>query len=130
MKDMHRIIYDGLLDHDLIREEVGSKHIKYYQWPESVPSPRAFILIIPMEVTRPKEFASDTFLNLQMTYQIDVQADNRIKARAVGNAAREVMFELGYYQLPESLDEYLDKVNRYVDARRYRINTKLYEIDY
>lgn len=130
MKDMLTIIYQELLKNNVIAEKVTSERIAYYIYPEGKDDSKTLIIITPLHPPRIGEVASNKQLSTVLTYQIDVQGPNRLEVRFVQNEIKNVMLYLGFAQLPEGLDEYLPDVKRFVDVRRYRINTKLHDINY
>ena len=130
MKDMLTIIYQNLLQNNVINEKVGPSRIAYYEYGEDKDHTKPFIIIIPLDPPLPGNAGSNQKLNVQHTYQIDVQGNNRLDVKTISSVIESVMFELGYGRLPEGLDEWIDDIKRYVDARRYRGLTKLYDKNY
>lgn len=130
MKDMLTIIYQNLLQNNVINEKVGPSRIAYYEYGEDKDHTKPFIIIIPLDPPLAGNAGSNQKLNVQHTYQIDVQGNNRLDVKTISSAIESVMFELGYGRLPEGLDEWIEDIKRYVDARRYRGLTKLYDKNY
>lgn len=130
MKDMLDILYSQLLENQTILEKVTANRISYYEYPETKDDSKPFMIIIPMHPPRPGNSGSNIELSTIHTFQIDVQGSNRKEVKLIQKEVKSTMFSLGFVQLPEGLDEYLNDVKRYVDARRYRVNTKLYDTDY
>ena len=130
MKDMLTIIYEALLDNDVIVEKVTNNRISYYEYPEGKDDTKALIIIDPLHPPYESTGASNIALTTVHTVQIDVQSPIRTEVKQIQKNVNEVMKSLGFSRLPEGLDAYLRDVNRYVDARRYRINTKLYDTNY
>lgn len=129
-KDMLTIIYEALLENDVIAEKVTNNRISYYEYPEGKDDTKAFIIIDPLHPPYESTGASNIALTTVHTVQIDVQSPIRTEVKLIQKNVNEVMKSLGFSRLPEGLDEYLKDVRRYVDARRYRINTKLYDTNY
>lgn len=130
MKDMLTIIYEALLENDVIVEKVTNNRISYYEYPEVKDDTKAFIIIDPLHPPYENTGASNKALTTVHTVQIDVQSPIRTEVRLIQKNVNEVMRNLGFSRLPEGLDAYLKDVKRYVDARRYRVNTKLYDTNY
>lgn len=130
MKDMLMIIYNQLLANPVIKESVTDKRIKFYDYPETGDAENPFIVISPIGVPAGNAEGSDKELSLRFTYQIDVQGKNRIVVKQIQKAIKDTMAELRYKQLPEGLDTYFNETKRFLDARRYRKNTELYDTDY
>lgn len=130
MKDMLTILYENLLLNPVISEKVGPERIGYYDYGGDKDQSKPFMILIPMGPPLPGQTGSDQELNVQHTYQIDVQGSDRLVVKEIQKQVKAVMRSLGFGQLPEGLDEWLEDVKRYVDARRYRGNTKLYDNNY
>jgi len=69
-------------------------------------------------------------LAIEMTYQLSVEGGNRKQVKELAYQIKNIMWNLGFGQLEFGLDEYLDDVQRFVDVRRYRKVTNLYETNY
>ena len=125
MKDMLNTIYTEIRGDPL----VSPYPIKYYDYPEAAPK-ETFVLIKPLSPPMSVLGASDKELAQQLSYQIDVQSGNRMLCKQIQQAVKEHMYSLGFSQLPEGLDEFFSDTKRYVDARRYRMITNIYDVDY
>lgn len=130
MKDMLTIIYQELLKNPVIKEKVTKERIQYYEYPENADHTRPFMILIPLSPPTSGTFGSDKELSQVLTYQIDVQGRERMEVKEIQAQVKRVMFGLGFFQLPEGLDKWFEGTQRHVDARRYRINTKLYDNNY
>lgn len=130
MKDMLMMIYDHLIENPVIRDEVTKKRIKFYDYPETGDTKKPFMIISPLGVPYANSHASDLEVSLQFSYQIDVQGADRLLVKKIQRAVKDTMFEFGYSQLPEGLDTYFSETKRFLDARRYRKNTDVYDTDY
>ena len=63
--------------------------------------------------------------------QIDVQSTVRMMCKELQSKVEEVLKPLGYTRINgQGLDEYFDETKHYVDERRYKLKTKLYETGY
>lgn len=130
MKDMLMIIYNALIENELIANVVTKNQIKFYELPETMSFDTPVVIIDPLDVPSPAYYASNMELSTRLTYQIDVQHSDRKQVKIVQNEIKKVMQVLGFYQLSDGMDEYFKETKRYVDARRYRMNTKMYDINY
>lgn len=129
MKDMLDLIYGAMMENPIIAAEC-TERIKFYIYPEDGDTTNPFITIRPMQPPQAVNYASDKNMSYQFFYQIDVQSHDRKKCKAIQQAVKEVMERLGYSQQPNGLDEFFKETSRFVDARRYLTNTKLYDTDY
>ena len=121
MKDMLNTIYTEIRGDPL----VSPYPIKYYDYPEAAPK-ETFVLIKPLSPPIAAFGASDK----ELAYQIDVQSGDRMLCKQIQQAIKKHMYSLGFSQLSEGLDEFFSDTKRYVDARRYRTVTQLYDANY
>lgn len=129
MKDMLAIIHEGLVSNPVILDECGGR-IKFYIYPETGDTSRPFITIRPLEPPVPANYASDINLSCEFAVQIDVQAHGRDKCKLIQKEIKTVMEALGFSQKRGGLDTYFEETKRFVDARRYVTQTKIYDNDY
>lgn len=129
MKDMTNIIYDALTDNETIAEEC-EKQVFAYNYPESADTSKPFIIISPLNPPIAACYASDKNLCYEFFYQIDVQSFDRTKCKLIQSEVKKVMEDIGYTQQSNGLDELLEGSKRFVDARRYLMQTNLYDTDY
>lgn len=129
MKDMLTILYEAMRQNEIIASECGDR-IKFYLYPETADTSGPFLTIRPLTPPQAVHYASDQNLGYQFYYQIDVQAKTRMTCKIVQQAVKEVLEGIGFSQQTGGLDEYFEETRRYVDARRYMKNTKLYDTDY
>lgn len=130
MKDMMIIIYDALKTNLTIAEQVTNKQIKFFEVPETLDTTKPFIVIDTLSPQKAAYFAANKEMSQQMTYQINIESQNRMTTKAIAKAVKDSMRELGFGQLEGGLDTYFPETKRFVDARRYRINTKIHDTDY
>ncbi|WP_338230950.1 hypothetical protein [Lactiplantibacillus paraxiangfangensis] len=134
VKDMLATIYNKLLANTTISKLTlagdGKHRIKYYQNPATADHDNLFVVITPLGPPKPSSSGSDNYLNLEFTIQINVESIKRMSCKTAAHEIQSEMFALGFYQLSDGLDEKMAETNRYVDARRYRGNTKLYDTNY
>ncbi|WP_025728396.1 hypothetical protein [Atopobacter phocae] len=130
MTDMMMTIYNELIKHETIKSLVTKNRIKFYEAPETMDTSKPFIIIEPLGVPVGVTYGSDKELSQRLTYQINVEAPKRQQVKEIQLAAKQVMRNLRFFQMPGGLDEYFSGTKRYVDARRYRTTTKLYDNNY
>ncbi|XBG80737.1 hypothetical protein V4S33_06535 [Enterococcus cecorum] len=127
MNDMLMEIYNKLATSTII----DNKRIKFYETPENMDLNSApFIVISPLAPPEPSYYGSDDELAMEMTYQVNVEATKRIKAKEVQLEVKKLLKQLGFSQLTGGLDTYFKETKRYVDARRYIYVSDIYETDY
>ncbi|OQQ84464.1 hypothetical protein [Ligilactobacillus salivarius] len=133
MKDALSEIYSSFLKETVIEKATldGKKHhIYYYQEPDGA-LPQTFILIRPYKPPESSISMSDKSAQQEITVQIDVQSTVRMMCKELQSKVEEVLKPLGYIRINgQGLDEYFDETKHYVDARRYKLKTKLYETGY
>jgi hypothetical protein len=122
--DVLAIIYNALIADEFIAEQASGR-IKYYEYPESGNVEEPYIIIDPLDVPEPSDFADDTWLTYDCLYQIEVWTKNRTTTRQLGERVHEVLWRLGFRQ-NGGLSEYDSEIFR--DARRFR--GKLYREDF
>ena len=129
MLDMLDIIYDELNYDEIIKEQVKGR-IRYYTYNENDEMVTPFIIITPLSTPIPAIYGSNQELAIEMTCQLSVEGVNRKQVKELAYRIKQLMRELGFGQLEFGLDEYLNDVQRFVDVRRYRKVTNLYETNY
>lgn len=132
MNDMLTEIYNALMANDELKELVtGVKGIRvaYYGYGDTRDQTGLHLVIIPLKPPTPAVGGSDKELSVELTYQIDAVSANRKDVKRVQFLIKQIMSEMGFSQLNDGLDEFLEN-KTYVDARRYRMNTKLYQTNY
>ncbi|MGG0569747.1 hypothetical protein Q3A90_18145 [Priestia megaterium] len=113
-------VYDALNTSDLIKQKVG-KRIKFYEYPSTDNMQGVYIVIDPIDVPKPGDYADNKWLTDEYFYQIEVWSMNLFDTQAVAKEVRNVMWkELGFAQLIPGLDEFDKETGIYRDARRYR----------
>lgn len=127
MNDMLMEIYNKLSTSTII----DNKRIQFYETPENMNLNSApFVVISPLAPPEPSYYGSDDELAMEMTYQINVEATERMKAKEVQLEVKNLLKQLGFSQLTGGLDTYFKETKRYVDARRYIYVSDIYETDY
>ncbi|MGM8137515.1 hypothetical protein [Enterococcus italicus] len=131
MKDMMMEVYNVLSADPTIAKEVTEKNIKFYEVPESFDTSKPFIIIdTPLGPPTSAYYAANKEMSQTFSYQINVETQSRILTKEIAKAVKAAMWGFGYAQLSGGLDEYFPKTKRFVDARRYRKNTTIHDVDY
>lgn len=129
MKDKMMEIYELLKENPVISAKCEDR-IKFYTYPETAVTNKPFMIITPLDVSRPYLYASNDNLSVEFIYQIDFQSHKRMDVKELQKAARDELKKIGFYQLSNGLDEYFEETKRYVDARRYTGISNVYDTDY
>lgn len=129
MKDKMQEIYELFKANSTIFE-LANDQIYPYEAPENVDASNPFIVIAPLEVIAPRTHGSDKELTQTMSYQINVETLDRMTTKQLSKSIHDVLTSNGFSQLNGGLDEYFNETKRYVDARRYRTITNIYDTDY
>lgn len=122
--DVLDMVYDALIDDNFIKLQAQGR-IKFYEYPESGDVSAPYIIIYPLDVPLPSEFADDNWLANDFLLQIDVWTKKRSSTREIAEHIQKIMWNLGFSQVG-GIDEYDNGIYR--DARRYR--GKLYRDDF
>lgn len=136
MKDMLNIIYESLCSNEYIHsmtynEETEQYRIKFYEQPETADKTGAFITIRPVDVPNEAYHGSDQELSIEHLIQIDVESTYRTTCKQIQHEIKKEMKKLSFGQVSgQGLDEYFTETKRFVDARRYDGNTKIYDTNY
>ncbi|WP_340373296.1 DUF3168 domain-containing protein [Peribacillus sp. FSL E2-0218] len=123
--DVLEIIYDVLMADPSIKETVDGR-IKFYEFPETGDVTAPFIIIDPLDVPLPKDFADNTWLTYECLLQIDVWSKKRATTRELSGQIRDAMWKFGFSQ-GSGVDEWDKGTGIFRDARRYR--GKIYRDD-
>jgi hypothetical protein len=123
--DVLGMIYDALMANPSIKKTVDER-IKFYEFPETGEVTAPFIIIDPLDVPTPQDFADNTWLTYDCLFQIDVWSKKRTTTRELSGQIRDVMWNLGFSQ-GSGVDEWDKSTGIFRDARRYR--GKLYRVD-
>ena len=131
MKDMMMEVYDQLIANDLIKEKVTKERIKFYEVPESLDTSKPFIVIdTPLGPPTSAYYAANKEMSQIFSYQINVETTNRKLTDELSKEIKKIMWKNDFKQLSGGLDAYFTETKRFVQARRYRKNTKMHDTDY
>ncbi len=111
-------IYDALLT-DAVISDLVSNRIKFYEYPEAKDVKETHIIIDPIDVPKPGDYADDKWLTDDYLFQIDVWSKNMTERDLIANKIRHIMWQLNFRQVG-GMDEYDNEYDIYRDARRYR----------
>ncbi|WZX99620.1 DUF3168 domain-containing protein [Bacillus sp. FSL W7-1360] len=112
------VIYRALKSDDLISAVVGDR-IKFYKFPQPETLAQPCIIIDPLDVDKPCDFASNKWTARDYLYQIDVWSQDHTKTKEVSQRVEYMMWGLNFAQIG-GIDEHDEDFNIYRDARRYR----------
>lgn len=129
IKDKIEEIYNVLIADPFIQSKCEGR-VKAYESGELEDKSGTFIIIDPIDVQVPRTYASDISLQTSFIYQINVEGYKRKEVKQVQYRIKELMEQEGLNQLDLGLDDYFSATNRFVDARRYAGNSKLYDTKY
>lgn len=115
--DILKMIYDALIGDEEIAELATGK-IKFYEFPDSMTlDDGPYIVIEPLDVPTPSEFADDIYLKYDVLISIETWSKNRSLSKSIADKIEVIMWNLGLV-LTSGLDEYDEGVFRI--AKRYR----------
>ncbi|MGG0284126.1 hypothetical protein ABEY41_03145 [Peribacillus butanolivorans] len=123
--DVLGMVYNALIADPYIKEKAFGR-IKFYEFPVTGDVTAPYIIIDPLDVPLPKDFADDTWLTYDCLYQIEVWSKNRTNTRELSEQIGKVMWNFGFPQ-GTGVDEWDEDTGIFRDARRYR--GKLYRDD-
>ena len=130
MKDMMMEIYTALCADQLISENLTKDRIKFYEAPETLDVSKPFIVIDVLSPQTSANFVANKVVSKQFSYQINVETPDRVLTKRISRSVSYIMRNLDFGQLNGGLDTYFKETKRYVDARRYRKNTRTHDTDY
>ncbi len=120
-------IYYKLLDDKYIESKAGN-NIKFYEYPEAKDVEETHIIIDPLDVPKPDDYADNEWLTEDHLYQIDVWSKDMAERDEIAKRIQRIMWkELSFRQVG-GLPEYDSDLDIYRDARRYR--SKAYREDF
>lgn len=123
VNDMLQELYKALKS----RDELKNITIKSFERPETLDAKSPSIVIIPVNSPIQAGLGSNKSLRKRFTYQVNVEARDRLQAKGLAMIVEKVLWEKGFYQVPGGLEDYLSEIKRYVDVRTYRGYSPLYQ---
>ena len=138
MQDKLTEIYNLLIEDDIIKKHThyidddkeDAYRINFYVEPETADLTKPFIIIEPLSPPKDNVYGSDKALSTAFYYQIDVQSTERLVCKEIQKAIKKILEDINFYQLDGGFDEYFKETGRFIDARRYKGNSKMYDTDY
>ncbi|MGV3010019.1 hypothetical protein ACEE67_01715 [Streptococcus thoraltensis] len=123
VKDMLEELYAAL------KADEGLKDItiKSFKRPETLANDLPSIVIKPVISPMQSARASDTSLAKKFVYQVNAESISRKEAKELQKRIEVVMENNGFFQIEGGLEDYVEDIKRYVDARTYRGFSRLYE---
>lgn len=110
---------ETILKSDSYINEFVENRIKAYRYPKPEDIHAPHIIIDPLDVPLPSDYADNVWMTDDYLYQIEVWAHDYAVVKEVSRRIRLALWDLGFSQ-GEGIDEYDDDFKLYRDARRYR----------
>jgi hypothetical protein len=114
-------IYNALIENAHINDLIGDR-IKFYEYPEAKNMKDTHIIIDPIDVPKPGDYADNEWLTDDYLYQIDVWSKDLKERDLVASTIRKVLWnKLNIRQFGgNGVDEWDKDYDIYRDARQYR----------
>lgn len=110
-------IYEALIADQEIATQAAGK-IKFYEFPDSMTMDVGpYIVIEPVDVPLPRDFADDQYLKYDVFVAIETWSKSRGLTKNIADKIEAILWNLGLVQ-NGGLDEYDEGIFR--DVRRYR----------
>lgn len=126
VKDKLQEIYELLATDELIKPIVSAGGLKSFQRDDSLSDDAPSITLIPVGSPEQVGRGSNKSLSKHFIYQINVETTDRLQTKQLQRRIEQLLETFGFYQVSGGLEEYFEEIKRYVDARRYEGNSKLY----
>ncbi|WP_424685143.1 hypothetical protein [Enterococcus sp.] len=126
LESVHRII----ISDETIMRFVEKGQVKAYASSENFDTSKPFVIIDPLGPPDSASYASNTELAQRVIYQINVEGPSRKDVKRIQQLIKSAFATKKIRQIAGGLDEYFPETKRYVDARRYSVQTKLYDSGY
>lgn len=111
-------IYNTFIANEDINSLVGNR-IKFYEYPEPNDVKETHIIIDPLDIPKPGDYADDIWLTDDYLLQIDVWSKDMGERDLIAKKIQRLMWEMNFRQIG-GMDEYDKDYDIYRDARRYR----------
>lgn len=85
------------------------------------------IVLIPVAPPMQTNFGSNASLSKVFLLQVNVESTDRKTCKELQRIIEKIMESESFYQTVGGLDEYIEDLKRYVDARTYKGVSKLYD---
>ncbi|MGD7007622.1 hypothetical protein [Metabacillus sp. 84] len=117
---MLQTIYEALMADSLIKSKTENR-IKFYEYPAAGDFSGAYIIVDPLDVPLPSDYADNQWLTDDYLFQIEVWSRSLEDTESIAKQIRNVMWTvLGFAQTGGGADEYDKDFGIFRDARRYR----------
>lgn len=121
-------IYDALITDEYISDKVKFKNkndeyehrVKFYEYPEAKDVKETHIIIDPLDVPKPGDYADDQWLTDDYLFQIDVWSKDMNERDAIAAKIQRIMWDSLSLRQIGGMDEYDSDYDVFRDARRYR----------
>ncbi|MFC4652637.1 hypothetical protein ACFO26_06910 [Lactococcus nasutitermitis] len=127
MKDMLDELVELLVTDENIASIQKAEGLKSYQRLETLANDLPSITISPTGPPEQDSFGSNKFLSQHFVFQVSIETIDRKLCKTLQKTVEMIFMTKGFYQMPGGLDEYFNDTKRYVDARFYQGNSRLYE---
>lgn len=129
-KDLLEVVYQIIVEDATILNFVEKGQIKAYASSENFDTSKPFVIIDPLGPPDSAAYSSNTELAQRVIYQINVEGPVRKDVKRIQQLIKTALAGNKIRQISGGLDEYFPETKRYVDARRYSVQTKLYDSGY
>lgn len=129
-KDLLDIVYQIITEDENIMRFVEKNQIKYYEASENLDMTKPFVVIDPLGPPDAAAYSSNSELSQRVVYQINVEGPIRKDVKRIQQMIKATLQGKRFRQIAGGLDEYFEETKRFVDARRYSVQTKLYDSGY
>lgn len=127
MKDMLNELMEELAADSEIQEIQQNQDFKSYARYDELPKDKTSITVIPSGPPESVGFASNDSLSKHFIFQVSIEAIQRDVPKKLQRKVEQILKTKGFYQMSGGLDEYFSTTKRYVDARFYEGNSRLYD---
>ena len=108
-------------------ERLSNISIKSFVRDTNLDDTETSIVLVPVAPPMQTNYGSDTSLSKVFLIQINVESIDRKTCKELQRIIEKTMESEGFYQTVGGLDEYIEDLGRYVDARTYRGVSRLYD---
>ncbi|MDG4969256.1 hypothetical protein [Lactococcus lactis] len=130
MKDMLNELMQALATDSEIQEIQQNEGFKSYVRRDELAKEKTSITVSPSGPPESVGFASNDSLSKHFIFQVSIEAVQREIPKNLQRKVEQIFKTMGFYQMPGGIDDYFSTTKRYVDARFYQGNSRLYDDDY
>lgn len=121
-EDILMMVHNKLMEDPYIEEHAGGR-IKFYDYPETGEVNAPYIVIDPLDVPTPSDFADGTWLTYDHLLQIDVWAKDRHVAKQLSLRVTEAMWSMNFGPFGGSGSDWDKATGIFSQQRRFRGKT-------